>query len=304
MNKYLIIVNPTAGRGFAGKSLQYLKDEAEKSGINYTLFLTESPGHATNLVKEHQSQNDVIISVGGDGTLNEVINGIDFYKNPTFGVLPVGSGNDFSTNINFKKDYLENLKILFNNNQKIIVADVGYYSVKSDTMDHSGYFLNGIGIGFDAYVAFINQNEKIFSGISSYIYAVLKSLRYFNSFEADIKLNGQFVKIPKMFLYAIGNGHSSGGGFYLTPGAQIDDALLNTCLVHDITKPKILRKLPYALINKMENVKEANLDKTKSVEIFIKNSNYIHTDGEAFVTGPNAKIHIELLPGKLKVISA
>lgn len=304
MKKYLIIVNPTAGRGFAGKSLQQLKDAAEKSGIDYRLFLTESPGHATILVKENQGQDDIIISVGGDGTLNEIINGIDFEKNPTFGVLPVGSGNDFSTNINFKKDYLDNINILFKKDHKIVVADVGYFSVKSDTKDYSGFFLNGIGIGFDAYVAFINQNEKKFSGISSYIYAVLKSLRFFNSFEADIKLNGQFVKMPKLFLYAIGNGHSSGGGFYLTPGAQIDDEIFNTCLVHDITKPKIIRKLPYALINKMEKVKEANLDKTKSVEIVIKNSNFIHTDGEAFETGPNAIIHIDLLPKKLKVISA
>lgn len=303
MKNYLIIVNPAAGRGFARKSLQHLKDAADKSQKDYRLFLTESPGHATILVKENQVQDDIIISVGGDGTLNEVINGIDFDKNPTFGILPVGSGNDFSTNINFKKNYLDNLSILFNTDHKIIVADVGYFSVKSDTVEHTGYFLNGIGLGFDAYVAFINQNEKMFSGISSYIYAVLKSLRFFNSFEADIKLNGQFVKMPKMFLYAIGNGHSSGGGFYLTPGALIDDEMFNTCLVHDISKPKILRKLPYALINKMEKVKEANLDKTKSVEIVVKNSNFIHTDGEAFETGTNAKIHIELLPGKLKVIS-
>src|SRR5690606_1492156 len=111
MKKYLIIVNPTAGGGLAKKALQNLKIEAEKSDINYKLFLTESPGHATNLVKENQEVDDVIISVGGDGTLNEVINGIDYNKNPTFGVLPVGSGNDFSTNINFKKDYSENLKV-------------------------------------------------------------------------------------------------------------------------------------------------------------------------------------------------
>lgn len=304
MKKYLIILNPVAGNGLAKKALKHLENFVSKSSINYRLHLTEAPGHATNLVKENQTENDIIISVGGDGTLNEVLNGINFDKNPTFGVLPVGSGNDFSTNINFKKNYLDDLNILFSDEHKIINSDIGFYKVKSDTLELSGYFLNGIGIGFDAFVAFTNQHEKKFSGITSYVYAVIKSLKHFNPFEAEIKLNGQFINKPRLFLCAIGNGHSSGGGFYLTPGALIDDTFFNTCMVHDITKFKIFRKLPYALINKMEKVKEANLDKTKSVEIVLKNSNFIHTDGEAFETGHNAKIHIELLPGKLKVISA
>jgi len=304
LKKTLIIVNPKSGKGNGEKALPQIKSFLKQNNIQSEIAVTERHLHATEITKSNYLNYDKIIGVGGDGTLNEIVNGIDFSSEPQIelGVIPVGSGNDFARMLNLSKSVNENLELIFNH-APVIKVDVGEikFKEKGGKNEKMHKFLNGLGVGFDAYVAYINQHTKNFSGLVSYVYAVIKALINLEDMPVRIKLNNSIILGEKLLL-AIGNGKTHGGGFYLNPDAEINDEILDLTVIEKLKKLQVIRKLPLALFNRLETAKEVSMYKFKDVEIEIEKPYFVHTDGE-IISEKISSLSVKCLPKVLNVIS-
>jgi len=242
-----IILNPTAGKGRGLKILPQI--EKLLTGLNIDLShlkITEFPGHATELAGAFINKETSIFCVGGDGTLNEIINGFNNHVDVSLGVIPIGSGNDFARAIGTLEKGFSSERYIQNN--KKIACDVGHVQVfNGEKLILDKKFISSLGIGFDALVAYNIRSIKVLKGLALYISSVILSLFKYkapkctiSSEELDLKLN------DKIFLFAVGNTETAGGGFKLNPGATIDDGYLNLCFVKNISKLTVLKILPRA----------------------------------------------------------
>ncbi len=266
------IVNPVSGNGRTGKILPSLVGLARKLGMEFDLQLTRAPEHATELAMEHASEFDVVVAVGGDGTVNEVAAGA-IRSDKAMGVIPTGTGNDFSRAIGRLKNLQEYIHRVVAGKVKSI--DVGMLSVKGRDL----VFVNGIGIGFDAEVARESMNVRRLKGLSRYLYSVVKTLYRYKSTQMRIKLGERIIE-GKTFLVAIGNGVSAGGGFLLTPNAELNDGLLDACVVSDVSAGRVLRLIPSVLKGTHGRHPEVTFGKSGRIVIESEAPVSIHRDGE------------------------
>ena|ERR1035437_1508828 len=132
---------------------------------------------------------------------------------------------------------------------------------------------------FNALVAEINQTNKIFSGLLAYILSVIYSISHYKPIDAEIQINDNSIQGLKL-LISVGNGKTAGGGFFLNPDAEIDDNLLDICIIESLTKFNIVRHLPKSLTNKIKNVKEVSLQRFTNANINLKKPFIVHADGE------------------------
>jgi len=305
LNKYLFLVNPIAGTGRALKSVPVIEKYLKEIGdTDSQIVLSKAPGHLTDIAKKSCLLDFThFVAVGGDGTLNEVINGLGTNFNKLLALLPVGSGNDFARNLHLSKNVVSNLKLIFNPHPKIKMVNLTEVEIVtvSSSERHKTLFINSLGIGFDALVADLNQKNKRFNGLLSYVLSVIHAIGIYRDIEAEIFLNdGKFLG-PKL-LISIGNGCTSGGGFFLTPDAEIDDNLLDICIIDSLSKVNMLRHLPKALMNKIKRVKEVHLQKITKADIYLKKPFLVHADGE-IISREAVKISIELSEKRINVIS-
>lgn len=293
--KWLFIINSTAGRGRTGKKISKIVTSINKHKLDFEIELTKAPKHATKLAKdavEKGFQN--IISVGGDGTLNEVVNGIMLSgkeENVNLGIIPEGGGNDFAANFNLSCHVDKAVDTLQRFNRKKI--DVGKIEDK--------YFINALGIGFDARVAIISNTIKYLNGLPRYLVAVLKALISLKMIEAEIKLDNCKMNDPFLLL-SIGNGLSTGGGFLLTPEARVNDGLLDICFISKVNRRRVLSLLPSAIKGQHLKEPEVIIHQSKKIEIKTKEPLPIYYDGELPKLNNPLHFVIELLPSKLNLI--
>ncbi len=305
MDKFLFIINPISGNGRGKKLAPVIQTFLENNKINSDLKFTQSPKHATEIVKQEIGNYDVLVSVGGDGTLNEIVNGIsdNYYDKISLGVLPIGTGNDFVKNISLSNEIDENLKIITGISQNIQnKIDLGIIEFQNGNNDNyqKHTFINGAGIGFDAYVGALTQNNKYLPGIFAYLFSVVKALFNFKMISGIFNINGNVISGSKLMI-SIGNGISHGGGFYLTPDAKINDGELNISIFDKISRTRLLIALPKALINKIKTVPEASFYKTNSIDIKLQLPYYLHCDGE-IVSNSLTTAKIRILSKVLTII--
>lgn len=300
MTKYLIVINPISGSGKAKKYINQIDSFFLSRRLEYKIVLTEYHGHAIKIVQDYEDYYDVIICAGGDGTVNEIVNGFNFNLDKTFAVLPIGSGNDYASNLNLAKEINSLLEQIINPNGKFIYSDVISIRFKENNIWKEKLSLNAVGIGFDAYVAYLNQHNKRISGIISYIFAVFKGLKNLKAINFKLHIDKREVK-GNFVVVTIGNGKTSGGGFYLNPMASINDEILNITTIDKVTKLRLLKELPKALINKLDKVKEASFYVGNSIRIEFDEPYFVHSDGEILGTEVN-EMEIKLYNHKLKTI--
>lgn len=289
MSIYKFIVNPASSRGKGNVTGKWLERECANRNLDFDLQYTKSPGHATEIASNSIGSFENIISVGGDGTLQEVINGT-FGNNIKIGIIPVGTGNDFVRAVNIPINPSAALDILIEGNDKQI--DVGKIGDR--------IFHNGVGIGFDAWV--VNESLKIrkLRGHLIYLYAILKTLKNYKAPLMEIKYHEKSI-IQKLFLVTVANGISLGGGIKLTPFAKIDDGLLNLNIIQDVNKLKILQNLMKAYSGEHVNMPEVTVDTCKSVVIKSDDGLAVHADGE-LISCNLKEIEIEIIPKAIKFI--
>ena len=290
--KWAFIVNPVSGNGYAKKHLQHIKDKIQNSGIEAETVLTEKKGHAADLAADFADKGfNNIIAVGGDGTVNEIVRGI-IDKDVTLGVVPAGTGNDFVQIPGFKGNFTEeDWKTFFDKNT--IKMDVGRCN--------GNYFLNGMGLGFDAQVAAENYTEgdKVKQGSASkYLWHIVKTLLFFKEKQMYSLINGNKEQ-TKCFINTISIGRRFAGGFYLTPKASANDGLLDVCMIKELAFPgriKIFLKVP-----KGSHIDDPNVNYYQTDRLSLEFDEEVpyHLDGELFFA---SKFEVDILPERLNLI--
>jgi YegS/Rv2252/BmrU family lipid kinase len=300
--KFWIILNPTAGKGKAAKQHPKIERFLRESGCNYEIHLTKGIGDALNMARDLPvGADDVTVAAGGDGTCNEVINGLlqrKAAKPPVFGILPIGRGNDFSATPKIPQDVEKALQLLINGNAKPL--DAGF--VKGGFFPDGRYFVNGIGIGFDTKVGFEAAKLKIKSGISYVVGAFIMLIRYEPSPILHISYDGKEVTLPAV-LVSVVNGRRMGGSFYMGPNALLDDGLLDICYVqHQKSRLSLLKIMSHYTKGTQGECKGVTFDRgSRFVLKALEGGMAAHCDGET-VCYEGKELEITCIPNALRLI--
>lgn len=301
VRNYTFIVNPEAGKGSAERTWWRLQPLIAGSGIQHDVVRTESEGDGTRLAAIASGQ--CVVAVGGDGTVNEIANAL-VGSEKTMGVIPAGSGNDMIKSIGVPVETEAAFQVLLRGEK--LVMDVGTVrcSGSDEVLPESGelksrYFVNGVGVGFDAAVAVRTREIRFLSGTALYLLAALQTLGKYDSPFYDVTFDGESRR-SRNLLMAIGNGICAGGGFYLTPDARVDDGLLDLCVIERASVPRILRLMPSVMRGKHGPAKEVNFYRAKEINISCKTPFYVHADGEIVGRGVR-NVQLGILPGSLTV---
>lgn len=286
--KYLLIVNPEAGSGKTMKVLPQIENILRAKKVDYEFHFTQEPMHATELVKEIGYKFDVLVSVGGDGTINEVLNGVPDFNIP-FGMIPIGTGNDFARSCSIPYDSIEEaIQILLNNDVKNI--DVGEVNGRK--------FVNVLGMGFEGQVNWNGRKIQFIRGSIRYIIAIAFTLFAFKRMPMKLTL-GRKKYEDDIYLVSIGNGWNVGGGLQLTPKAKLDDGVFDVCYVKHISKWRIITNFSKLMKGTIEELEEIEIYQAKTIKVESTADIPFHFDGEVFPEKTkklNIKLHPQVQP--------
>jgi diacylglycerol kinase (ATP) len=299
VRQHFAIVNPAAGKGRGMQATAFLRDKLRDRGVTLEILVTKRAGDATDISRGLPDRSTVV-AVGGDGTANEVVNGI-VGSNKILGILPAGSGNDFAKALRVSTDVEAAIGALARGKTRPVDVATVSCSANVPSLGNSAArcFVNGVGIGFDAAVASKVQRRGVLSGTLMYVSAVLQTLGQYRAPELDVSVDSQQRK-GRFLLVAVGNGSCSGGGFYLTPNADAYDGLLDVCLIEDLSIVGILRIMPKVMRGNHLGNKAVELIRGGKVMVHGHSPFYVHADGE--VVGRDVKrVQIEL-HGKIDTI--
>ncbi len=302
--KWGLIVNPNAGSGKCGKNWPTIQKLVKRAKIDFEFEFTERKGHAIELTKQLIEKGfRKIIVVGGDGTLNEVVNGI--FENGhvdqstiTLGMIPVGTGNDWCRTFQVPLKYVDAIKLI--RDEKTVIQDIGLVDFH-DNANPKRYFANVAGIGFDATVAHAANKlkEKGKGNAMSYLLILLKTLLKYNSKQMQLKVGEKDFK-ERMFSIGIGIGQYNGGGMKQLPNAIANDGLLDITIIKNISKWTVIKELKGLYDGSfITHPKIVALQNTQVS--FAKNQLEIETDGESIGQGPQ---NFSILPKALRVVGS
>ena len=305
MHKYCLIVNPLAGKGSALKAIPEIESLLNGLGLDYDIILTEHPGHAIQLAKDAGSNGyQTVVAVGGDGTANEVINGLmqDVEAgnlSANLAVLPVGRGNDFAFGMGVPQDLEEACKALAEANTRKI--DIGL--VKGGDYPDGRYFGNGVGIGFDTIVGFeAAKLPNFISGIPAYLIAAVKTIfLYFRAPLLRVELDNEVIE-QTCLLVSLMNGRRMGGSFMFAPESEQDDGLLNLCIVEGISRGEVLKVFPKVMSGTQGEHPAVKMPLSQKVKITaLSGSLPVHADGETICEAGSA-LEVTILKQQLQMI--
>ncbi len=289
--KYKLIANPAAGRGRSQDIVLRTVEALKARGVLFDLELTKGPGDAADIARRALRQFDVIVALGGDGTVNDILPGMVFSGRP-LGIVPGGSGNDFIKSVGIPNNIGRAVDLLLRGEGCPI--DVGRINGR--------YFANGVGIGFDAAVNrasySINHSKR---GFLLYFCALLRTLGKYDAAPLTIAINNTTFN-QNAFLLTVGNGTTVGGGFKLTPHAKIDDGLLDVTIVSPLALPVLFWHLPKVFLGTIDRAKKyATLLKTEKLVVEADGDVPVHVDGVIY-DGKENRFEIEVVPKALTVI--
>jgi diacylglycerol kinase (ATP) len=292
-NKWVFIINPLAGNGFAPGLVEKLNVMIARYELNADLVYTTQKGHGTVLSKQYAEKGYThIIGVGGDGTFNEIATPLVNNKDIITGLIPAGTGNDFIQITGFPDRFGEKeWEIFFR--QNIIPMDAGQCNGK--------IFLNGMGLGFDAQVASENYTEGgevKKGGKNKYIWQILKTLLFFREKKMIVISDGKKSETD-CFINTVSIGRRFAGGFFLTPKAIANDGLLDVCSIKRLSLPQRLRILLMVPKGTHINDKKVNYYQTKKLSLEFPVEVPYHVDGELFFS---KHFEIGVIPGALNII--
>ena len=295
-DSWFVIINPTSGNGNSKKNWPIIKGLLLLYEFDFDYAFTEYPGHSKQLVKQAINKTiSNIISVGGDGTLHNIINGImeqNFVLSERIkvGVIPIGTGNDWVKTHKIPKDFERAIQIIKNGN--IATQDLGKIKF-INTSKPPVYFNNLAGIGFDGYV--VNRAEKLKkTGSIAYLFATIISLFSFKNFKSKVYVNSKEIS-GKTLMILIGLCKYSGGGMQLTGSPNPFDGLLDISIAQNFSKIDILKNIPKLFNGKINTVKNLQYLKTTAIKIHINQNElpFVQADGELIGIGD---INITLIP--------
>lgn len=302
--KVKLILNPMADLGRAWKTANDLRPIAQEFRGDLSWSGTVYPTHAVELAKQAAEDGcDLVVAMGGDGTVHEVVNGlmqVPAERRPTLGVVPIGSGNDFAYSMGIKGKSAQALANALKA-ETIHTVDLGKMTDEHGRVE---YFDNTIGIGFDAVVTIRSHKLPIVKGFMMYLTAVLQTI-ILNHNPAHMQLETESQAWEQdVIMLTLCNGQREGGGFMLSPNSKNDDGKLEFLTVDRLSRPAMLRLLPEFINGTHMRFKQVRMGEFKSMKISSNLPLYIHADGEIYTSfGSNLRnASFEIVPGALKVV--
>ncbi len=292
-------MNPVAGKGSALKLQPIIQQFMEDHGIPLDLHLTQFPGHAALIASQVDDPEVTVIAAGGDGTSNEVLNGLMDSGTRRMGVLPVGSGNDFSYGSIGQTSLPGCLELLKDPWYQSI--DVGL--VRGGFFPDGRYFANGVGIGFDTLVGFEAAKMKRIRGASAYALAALKLLAVYPRFpELKITIDSREITGAPI-LISLMNGKRMGGAFHMAPTAEINDGLLNYCMTRQGKRGKLLRDMMHYLKGDQHLLEDTFTGQgSRFVITALTGGMAVHADGET-ICEAGTELEVTCVPSVVQLLS-
>ncbi|MGB7875027.1 MAG: diacylglycerol kinase family protein [Anaerolineales bacterium] len=304
--KTIVIVNPASGRGRARKQIPTIERILHASGLDFDLLLSERPWHTAELAEAAARQGlEAVIAAGGDGTVNEAINGLmrarlDGFAKSALGVLSIGTGNDFAASLHLPVKLEEAVQAIARDTRRSV--DIGL--LKGCTFPDGRYFGNCVGIGFDAAGGVLAEKITWPTGLLAYLIAALQNIfLYYKAPTLKIQLDTETIEMPSL-LVSVMNGNRIGGGFWTAPDASPDDGLFDLCIAEEVSRPRMLTLLPHFLKGTQSTQPEIRMKQARRVKISAtKGLMPIQADGE-ILDDACREVMIEILPRQLEIIGA
>jgi diacylglycerol kinase (ATP) len=298
MSKTTVILNPVAGRGAGARLLPQINEWLHDHGLDFEMAITEAPGHAVALAQDAASQGqEKVVAVGGDGTANEVLNGLMLAgadpKATALGVLPIGTGNDFAVGAGIPLDLQDACRVLAGDQSRIL--DVGLFKADGEG---SRFFGNGIGIGFDAAANIESRKLKRLKGSLLYLVAVIRTLAfYYDAPQARINIDDEELVQPCLMV-SVMNGWRMGGAFKITPHSQMDDGFLDLCVARKVSRAKMVGFVPRFIRGSHITDPDIAMRRGRKVSVVSDKPWVSQVDGEIYGVGAS-RFEVELHPQRL-----
>ena len=298
-----LIFNPHADNGRGWRVAASLQATIERfGGAEWTG--TEYPTHASELAGQAAREGfDLVVAVGGDGTVHEVINGlmqVTAAERPVLAAVPIGSGNDFCYNVGLPTDPDQAILLAFSGAPKAV--DLG---MVRDGAGRIEYWDNSLGIGFDAATVINSRTITRLQGLAMYLVAVVQTILK-DHVAPRMRITTDTENIDReLLMLTMCNGGREGGGFMLAPDARPDDGILNYVMVEYVSRPMMFRMIPEFMRGTHARFKEVHLGSFRQLKLVADRPLLIHTDGEVFANATTnvQELTVEILPKALKVIA-
>ena len=282
-----VIVNPVAGAYSTRRKWPRISRLLKHVGLSFDYEYTEGVGHAIELARAATSDGyPYVVAVGGDGTVNEVANGIlsTASSNTALGVVSTGTGSDFVRSAGIPRSYISACSCL--TSPRRLLVDVGIVEYQSKGQSVQRFFINGAGIGFDAAVVEATQRlPKYFGGTIPYLAGLLRSLLSYRNKPVTLSIGGRF-EAKRILSVIVANGSYLGGGMRVAPEAELGDSLLDVLVIGDVGKFELLKELPK--VYKGTHITHPKVSMEKATHITAESSErlLVHADGELLGEGP------------------
>jgi len=291
--KISFIFNPSADRERNAQHLAWLRMMIAKHLGDSEIYVSEFKGHAVELSQIASQTCDIVVACGGDGTIQEVVQGI-MGSSARLGILPMGSGNDFIKSAWIPRDKYKAFMCLLNPTFRSM--DV----IRYETENKEGICINTLGLGFDALINYETKTIKKFKGSFVYTLAVLKSLG--KSKPTHFKISSDVLKmVSNLTMITLANGTTEGGNFKIAPQADISDGKFDIVLITEVSPLGILWRLVLFMIGQQHRSSKIRMFKSDEVIIESETGFAMHSDGEHI--GLDVKhVNAKLLKSALEVV--
>jgi YegS/Rv2252/BmrU family lipid kinase len=301
----VVVYNSIARQGQAASFLPQVEHLLREEGFAYRLQTSAYPGQAVQIARQAAEDGAaMVIAAGGDGTVQEVVNGLmqarlDGAHRPVLGVLPVGRGNDFAFSLAIPQELPAAVGVL----TRGMVRKVDLGHLAGGDYPEGRYFVNGVGMGFDAVVDFEAAKIKWLKGAASYLLAVLRTtFLYAKAPVYEIEIDGESRTAP-FLLVSVMNGRRLGGSFYMAPEGNPADGLLDLCLAGQVKQAAILPLAARFLNGTQGQHPAVSTTRARKVSVrAVTGTIPAHADGEVICTA-GQQLSIELLPAALSVVA-
>lgn len=297
-----LIFNPHADGGRAWRKAAALQATIEHlGGAEWTG--TDYPTHATELAAQAAEEGfQVVVAVGGDGTVHEVVNGlmsVPSEQRPALAAVPLGSGNDFSFNNHIQQDPNQAILRVFSGESRAV--DVG---LVRDGNGRVEYWDNALGIGFDAATLINSTDITLLQGLAMYLVAVIRTiLRDHRAPHMQISTDTEQLE-KALLMLTMCNGAREGGGFYVAPEADPEDGVLDYAMVEYVSRPMMFRLIPEFMRGTHGRFSQVHFGRFRKLKLTADEPLLVHTDGEVFANAATEvrELEVEILPQALNVI--
>jgi len=309
--KILFIVNPASRGGESKERWEDVLPAIEATGIFFDYEYTTAPGDAIQMAAKARDGLDyeVVVSVGGDGTANEVINGLlsDGHSEnlPAFTIFPSGTGSDSVRTLGIPKDVDGFLKLLESGEAKEIdVGVVNYKKFGEENEIRQRYFLNACDLGIGATVAHavnsMNKDDGKKSGKGKYFRSIMKQVFRFKAFNATVEQGKEEISLEKTVIIAICNGMFFGGGVKVSPISRMDDGILELVASKNASKMGLLNIVSKIYTGSHVDHPNVQFQRSEAFKVKLESAQLLETDGE--VMGEVMEAQFDVKPSALNVI--